>query len=33
VIGWTNGFMVAAYSAWLMTTAWQASINRIYSHV
>jgi hypothetical protein len=24
VIGWTNRFMIAAYSAWLMTTAWQA---------
>jgi hypothetical protein len=29
VVGWTNRFMIAAYSAWLMTTAWQAiKLNR-----
>jgi hypothetical protein len=35
VVGWTNRFMIAAYSAWLMTTTWQAiKLNRNYnSHV
>jgi hypothetical protein len=32
VVGWTNRFMIAAYSAWLMTTTWQAiKLNRIYN--
>ena len=32
VVGWTNRFMIAAYSAWLMTTTWQAiKLSRIYN--
>jgi hypothetical protein len=32
VVGWTNRFMITAYSAWLMTTAWQAiKLSRPYS--
>jgi Protein of unknown function (DUF998) len=32
VVGWTNRFMIAAYSAWLMTTARQViKLNRPYS--
>jgi Protein of unknown function (DUF998) len=31
-VGWTNRFMIAAYSAWLMTITWQAiKLNRIYN--
>ena len=32
LVGWTNRFMIAAYSAGLMTTTWQAiKFNRIYN--
>jgi hypothetical protein len=32
VVGWTNRFMIAVYSTWLMTTTWQAiKLSRIYN--